>query len=128
MNGGGPAEFRVALYPKSCVRFPLMIATGLRVRVQAKAPGRLTQQTMRVSLNGHAYERQPLPVEWSEREALFPEAWAVPGRNLLCLEFDARVASRSRRRSLAAQVRRIEIGSQSRVTPTPVWGFYGAGR
>ncbi len=128
MNGAGPPDFRMAFYPKSCVRFPLMIATALRVRVFAKAPGRLARQTMRVFLNGRAYAGQPLSPEWSESEALFPEGWAVPGRNLLCLEFDAKVPSRGGRRGLAAQVRQIEIGSQSPVTPTPVWGFYNAGR
>jgi hypothetical protein len=129
VNRSGPPQYRNALLPRSCLRFPLMIGGDLRVTVTAKAPNRIDTQTMAVSLNGHRAESTALSREWSQTVVRLPRDWAQAGLNDLCLEFAAGVPSRdSEDQLIAAQVRRIDVRSMSSVWPSPIWGYYGAGR
>lgn len=124
VNDDGPPRFRAAGYPRACVRFALMVAAPLEVTVTGRAPGRLASQPLRVSLNESVSDLQSLTPDWTDVSVRFPAEAALPGPNRLCLEFDTGTA-RPDGSGAAAQIRRIVVGSQTPVDPTPIWGLRG---
>jgi hypothetical protein len=103
-----------------------MVGAGLRATITAKAPARLPEQTMRVTLNGRGEGAVPLGHEWSDTMVELPREWAGEGENQLCLEWSAGAAKADQKERLAAHVLRIQIQSQTPTRPTPVWGIYHA--
>jgi len=111
MNRNGPARFRWATYPKSCVRFPLDWPTdGMAASVTARAHEKLGQVGLVVSLNRKPLGSFQLSTGWSELAFVLPESAIIPGENLLCLEFSDGLPGEGAER-LAAAVTRIQIGS-----------------
>jgi hypothetical protein len=87
-NREGPPTFRWATYPQACVRFPLdRPPQDLRTVITARAPGRLTAQTMSVTLNGRAVQQVSLAREWADVRVTLPLDLLAPGENMLCLRF-----------------------------------------
>ena len=128
VNRTGPPQYRSALYPRSCLRFPLMVAVDLRAAVTAKRPGRLEEQRLGVSLNGHRQDERPLPSEWSALVFDLPRAHALAGENTLCLEFAAGALKGDEGQRIAAHVKRIVVESKTRSWPSPLWNVRHEGR
>jgi hypothetical protein len=105
-NREGPAAFRWALHPRSCLRFPLERPVDLRSVVTARAPGRLgDSQRMTVTLNGQALLAAPLSREWQDLGVLLPAASLRSGENVLCFEFAAALPGDDR----AAAIARVQL-------------------
>lgn len=87
-NREGAAAFRWALFPRSCVRFPIERAIDLRAVITARAPGRLAdRQRMGITLNGVALAEAALGREWQDVPVLLPASAVRAGENVLCFEF-----------------------------------------
>jgi hypothetical protein len=86
-NREGPGSFRWALYPRSCLRFPLERPIDLRSVITARAPGRLEAQQMTITLNATTLASTPLGREWQDVPVLLPASALRSGENVLCLEF-----------------------------------------
>lgn len=105
-NQKGPPSFRWALYPQSCIRFPLEApARDLDMIVTARAPGRLQGQTMTLVLNQAFLKRTELDRDWSDVAVTLPMANLVPGENTLCLQFGQGLPGNQ----VAAAVSRIKL-------------------
>ena len=104
---GGPA-FRMAYFPRACVRFPLMEGFDLRVTVTAKAPGALENQTLGLWSNGEKVPAKLLPPEWTDLGFLVPGSMLHPGENLLCLEFSDHLRG-AKGSQVAAAVAKIQL-------------------
>jgi len=128
INRTGPPQYRSALFPRSCLSFPLMVAVDLRATVRAKRPARLEDQRLTVSLNGHRREEQPLPAAWTALVFDLPREDALPGENTLCLEFAAGAEKGDEGQRIAAHVRRIVVDSKTRSWPSPLWNVRREGR
>lgn len=103
--------FRWAYYPKACVRVPLETPIDLRISVSARAPYRLPNQQIGLSMNHGAVLWRPLPTEWTEVPYLIPASMSHPGENLLCVNFIEHVAGEEgdEAREVAAAVARIQL-------------------
>jgi hypothetical protein len=103
--------FRWAYYPKACVRVPLETPLDLRITVTARAPGRLPNQAMGLSMNHGPVLWRPLPADWTEVPFLIPAAMSSPGENLLCVNFSERVPTEEGEegKAVAAAVTRIQL-------------------
>ncbi|HVQ30682.1 MAG TPA: glycosyltransferase family 39 protein [Vicinamibacteria bacterium] len=123
VNRAGPPQYRTALFPRACVRFPLMVAAPLQVRIVAKAPGRVATQAARVTLNGQSPRPFLLGADWVEVLVETPGEAALAGPNQLCLEFSVGVEKGDDGRQIAAHVKSIVLSSVAPVTPNPVWGL-----
>jgi hypothetical protein len=88
MNESGPPSFRLALYPRSCIRVPLLRPLNLEARITARAPTKGRDQVAKVTLNDQPLTRVAFEAEWAERRVPLPASAMVPGENLLCFEFD----------------------------------------
>jgi hypothetical protein len=128
INRAGPPQYRTALYPRSCVVFPLMIAAPLRVTVTARTPERIPEQRLRVSLNGHGHPEIPLPRAFTDLTFDLPREEARAPMNRLCLEFAQGAAKGDEGQQIAAHVRRIVLASRTPTFPSPVWGVRRADR
>jgi hypothetical protein len=107
-NREGPATFRWALYPRSCLRFPLERPVDLRSLTTARAPGRLAQpQQMTVTLNGTPLASTALGREWQDVPVLLPAAALRSGENVLCFEFATGLAGDGGER--AAAISRVQL-------------------
>jgi hypothetical protein len=107
-NGEGPATFRWAFYPRSCLRFPLERPIDLRSVTTARAPGRLAGgQRMTVTLNATALVTVPLGREWQEVPVLLPASALRSGENVLCFEFATGIAADGGER--AAAIARVQL-------------------
>jgi hypothetical protein len=104
--------FRWAYYPKACVRVPLQTPLDLRISVNARAPDRLPNQALGLSMNHGPVLWRPLPTEWTEIPFLIPAAMSNPGENLLCVNFSEHVPSEEgaeEGKAVAAAVTRIQL-------------------
>jgi hypothetical protein len=103
--------FRWAYYPKACVRVPLENPLDLRISVTARAPGRLPNQAMGLSMNHGPVLWRPLPADWTEVPFLIPAAMSSPGENLLCVNFSEHVPTEEGEegKAVAAAVTRIQL-------------------
>ena len=108
LNESGPPAFRLALYPRSCARIPLLRPVDLRAHVTARAPSKRLFPIMKVTFNGLALGQAALEVEWTETVVPLPASAMVPGENLLCLEFDDALPGPTGHR-VAARVRTIVV-------------------
>jgi hypothetical protein len=108
-NREGPAAFRWALFPRSCLRFPLERPIDLRSVITARAPGRLEdRQTMGVTVNGVSLLTTPLGREWQEIPVLLPASALRAGENVLCFEFATGVPAGDGREHAAA-ISRVQL-------------------
>jgi hypothetical protein len=103
--------FRWAYYPKACVRVPLENPLDLRISVTARAPSRLPNQAMGLSMNHGPVVWRPLPADWTEVPFLIPAAMSSPGENLLCVNFSEHVPTEEGEegKAVAAAVTRIQL-------------------
>jgi hypothetical protein len=103
--------FRWAYYPKACVRVPLETPLDLRITVTARAPSRLPNQAMGLSMNHGPVLWRPLPADWTEVPFLIPAAMSSPGENLLCVNFSEHVPTEEGEegKAVAAAVTRIQL-------------------
>ena len=103
--------FRWAYYPKACVRVPLETPFDLRVSVTARAPNRLPNQAMGLSMNQGPVTWRPLPGDWTEVRFVIPAAMSSPGENLLCVNFSEHVPSEEGEegKAVSAAVTRIQL-------------------
>ena len=103
--------FRWAYYPKACVRVPLETPLDLRISVSARAPYRLPNQQIGLSMNHGVVLWRPLPTDWTEVPYLIPASMSHPGENLLCVNFTEHVAGEEgdEAREVAAAVSRIQL-------------------
>ncbi|HEX6737541.1 MAG TPA: hypothetical protein VF310_04695 [Vicinamibacteria bacterium] len=105
-NREGPATFRWALHPRSCLRFPLERPVDLPTVITARAPGRLGEaQRMTVTLNGTALAAAALGREWQDVPVRLPASALRSGENLLCFEFAAGLPGDAR----AAAISRVQL-------------------
>jgi hypothetical protein len=121
VNRTGPPQYRLALQPRSCVRFPLMVAVPLPTTITIKRPRRLAEQSLDIVFNERRVGRFSVGEDWQELALTLPEAAAREGQNLLCLEFAQAAASREGL-EVAAHVRQIRVRSGRSTWPTPIWG------
>ena len=103
--------FRWAYYPKACVRVPLENPLDLRISVTARAPDRLPNQAMGLSMNHGPVLWRPLPADWTEVPFLIPAAMSHPGENLLCVNFNEHVPTEEGEegKAVSAAVTRIQL-------------------
>jgi len=103
--------FRWAYYPKACVRVPLETPLDLRIAVNARAPNRLPNQAMGLSMNHGPIVWRPLPADWTEVQYLLPAAMSSPGENLLCVNFSEHVPTEEGEegKAVSAAVTRIQL-------------------
>jgi len=128
VNRTGPPQFRSAYYPRACLQLPLMVAAPLRARIEAKAPARITEQTVALVMNGHPSPAQALASGWTALVFDLPREHARPGENTLCLQFSAGAQKHEEERRFAAHVRRVVLESRAPTHPNPVWGILGLGQ
>ncbi|MBN2370443.1 MAG: hypothetical protein JXO72_08145, partial [Vicinamibacteria bacterium] len=89
LNAAGRPTFRWALHPSACVRFPLDHPLfDMKASIRARAPTRLENQVMIVSLNGVVLRLSSLATDWTETEVVLPGRLLMSGQNRLCLSFD----------------------------------------
>lgn len=108
VNEAGPPSFRLALFPRACVRVPLLRPLNLEARITARAPSKLRDQVVKVTLNDQPLTRIAFEADWAERKVSLPASAMVPGENLLCLEFDDSIPGADGL-AIGAQVRRIVV-------------------
>jgi len=87
-NSQGGAQYRWALFPRSCVRIPLEDpSSALAATVTARAPGRLEPQPMTVRWNETVVASATLTRDWLDVPFLLTPEASLPGENVLCFEF-----------------------------------------
>lgn len=87
-NSQGDANFRWALFPRSCLRIPLEHpSSALRAVVTARAPGRLSPQPMTVRWNDSVVASVSLTREWQDVPFVLAPETSISGENVLCFEF-----------------------------------------
>ena len=102
--------FRYVLFPRACIVIPLQEPFDLRGYVLARAPARIRDQRVTITLNGRAIAEAGLPAAWIEVPFVAPASSWVRGENEFCL----RLAKRSPGDegddlSFAAAVARIQL-------------------
>lgn len=108
---GWPA-FRWAYHPRACVRFALENPIDLRIFITARAPNRLPNQAIALSMNRGQFSWRPLPSEWTDVHYFIPASWANRGENLLCAHFSDHLAAEEgaeEGKEVAAAVTRIQL-------------------
>lgn len=101
-----PSAFRWAIFPRSCVRFPLEKPFRLRTVITADAPGRVKGQVMTVTVDGKPIQRSVLGREWMQIPVALDASVLVPGENTLCLELSKHLPGHDRD---AAAVARLQL-------------------
>lgn len=77
--------FRYVLFPEACIVIPLEEPFDLHGHVLARAPARIKDQRMVLTLNGTAIADDALPSTWTEAPFKAPSHLWVAGENLFCI-------------------------------------------
>jgi len=77
--------FRYVLFPEACITIPLEEGFDLRGYVRARAPARIRDQRVTLTLNGNALTEAGLPAAWTEIPFFAPARAWVPGENGFCV-------------------------------------------
>jgi hypothetical protein len=107
LREGWPA-YRWALYPRACVRVPLLDTRTLHSSIRVRAPARIPDQSMRVLANGVVVAAVPLAREWGDIAFTLPAESLGPGPNEVCFEFGRSLPGEGKG-SNAAAVARIQL-------------------
>ena len=79
------SAFRYLLFPEACIVIPLDQPFDLRGFVRARAPARIQEQRLTLSLNGHTLSTAELPASWTDIPFEAPERFWRPGENEFCV-------------------------------------------
>ena len=102
--------FRYLMFPKACITVPIDEPFDLRGVVTARAPARISDQRVTVTVNERAVTASPLPAEWTDIAFAAPARFWVAGENRLCLvAASKRPGDEGDDRSYAAAVVRVQF-------------------
>lgn len=102
--------FRYALFPGACIVIPLEEPFDLRGYVRARAPARIKDQRVTLTLNGRTLSESGLPATWTEVPFLAPASAWVRGENEFCIRLaKRRPGDEGDDLSFAAAVARVQL-------------------
>ncbi len=81
----GESTFRYLLYPQACIVIPIEEPFDLRGFVRARAPARIPDQRLTLTLNGRTLTEAALPAAWTDVPFEAPSRFWNPGENQFCM-------------------------------------------